>query len=83
MAQRKESDYNPCGCRFDPWLCLVEQGSGVVMSCGGLQTRLGSHVAVVVAQAAVALIRPLAWELPYAVDAALKSKYIYIYIYIR
>ena len=29
---------------------------------------LGSHVAV-------ALIRPLAWELPYASDAALKSTY--------
>ena len=30
---------------------------------------LGSHVAV----AAVALIQPLAWELPHAKDAALKS----------
>ena len=33
--------------------------------------------------AAVALLLPLAWELPYAVGAALKSKkYIYLYIYI-
>ena len=32
-------------------------------------------------QEAVALIRPLAWELPYAMGAALNAK-IYIYIYI-
>ena len=36
------------------------------------QARLGSCVAVAVA--AVDLIRTLAWELPYAVDVALKSK---------
>ena len=38
---------------------------------------LGSSVAVALVQgspAAVALIRPLAWELPYAMSAALKSK---------
>ena len=39
------------------------------------QTWLGSRVAVVVVRpAAVALIRPLAWELPYAMGAALKRQ---------
>ena len=39
------------------------------------QTRLGSPIAVVVCRlAAVAPIRPLAWELPYALSVALKSK---------
>ena len=41
------------------------------------QTWLGSCVAVAVAVArsvATALIRPLAWELPYAAGVALKSK---------
>ena len=37
--------------------------------------------------AATALIQPLAWERPYAANAALKrkkkKKYIYIYIYIK
>ena len=38
------------------------------------QTRLGSHLAVAVAQpAAVALVWPLAWELPYTEDIALKK----------
>ena len=36
------------------------------------QERLRSAIAVAVA--AAALIHPLAWELPYASDAALKSK---------
>ena len=42
-----------------------------------LQTGLGSSVAVAVAQGwwlATVLIRPLAWEPPYAKGAALKSK---------
>ena len=34
--------------------------------------RLGSHIAVAVA--ATALIRPLAWELPYAMGVGLKKK---------
>ena len=36
--------------------------------------RLGSGIAVAVAVAAAAPNRPLAWEPPYAVGAALKSK---------
>ena len=40
-----------------------------------MQTWLGSHLAVAVARpAAVVLIQPLAWKLPYATSAALKSK---------
>ena len=40
----------------------------------GSKTWFGSCVAVAVAVAAAALIQPLAWELPYAADAALKKK---------
>ena len=36
--------------------------------------RLGSLIAVAVVAAAVALIQPLAWALPHASGAALKSK---------
>ena len=48
------------------------QGSNIAVSCGvghrhGLDPML-------LWQAAVALIRPLSWELPYAVGVALKSK---------
>ena len=40
-----------------------------------LQMQLGSHIAMaVVRAAAVALTRPLAWELPNAKGEALKSK---------
>ena len=43
------------------------------MSCG-LQKWLGSGIAMAVAQSpATALIRPLAWKLPYASGAALKT----------
>ena len=45
------------------------RGSGIAMS------RCNSDpVLLCLELAAVALIQPLAWELPYAVDAALKSK---------
>jgi len=39
------------------------------LSCR-LKTRLGSCIAVAVVEASGTLIQPLAWELPYAVDAA-------------
>ena len=29
-----EPDYDPRGCGFDPWPCLVGWGSHVAMSCG-------------------------------------------------
>ena len=50
--------------------------SGSRIQCGcelwcGLQVWLGSYMAVAVA---VALIRPLAWELPYAAGKAKKKK---------
>ena len=48
--------------------------------------RLGSHVAVAVVyrSAAVALIGPLAWELPYAMGMALKrQKKIFLMIIIK
>ena len=58
--------------RFDPWPCSV--GQGVAGSCGvGHKMWLGWSVAVAVALVGtVASIRPLAWELPFAV--ALKKK---------
>ena len=47
----------------------------MVGSCGRSQTQLRSDVALAVVEAgSCALIQPLAWELPYAADAALKSK---------
>ena len=52
------------------------QGSGVAMSCG-VGLRRGSDPALLWLWhrlVAVAPIRPLAWEPPHAMDAALKSK---------
>ena len=52
------------------------QGSSVAMSCG-IGHRGGSGPALLwlwLWQPATAPIRPLAWKLPYAVGAALKSK---------
>ena len=50
------------------------EGSGVAMSCG-VGRRHGSETCVAVAVvAAVATIRPLAWEPPYASGAALKGQ---------
>ena len=52
------------------------QGSSVPMSCG-IGHRGGSGPALLwlwLWQPATAPIRPLAWKLPYAVGAALKSK---------
>ena len=51
-------------------------GCGLAMSCG-VGHRHGSDLALLWLRqrlAAVAPIRPLAWELPYAAGAALKSK---------
>ena len=67
-----ESNWEPRGFGFDPWPRSVCWGSGVAMSCGvgqrcGLDPGLLWH-----RPAATALIRPLAWEPPYAVGAALE-----------
>ena len=55
------------------------------MSCG-VGHRHGSDLAAV-AVTAVAPVRPLAWESPYAAGAALKEKEkeknIYIYVYVK
>ena len=54
----------------------VGQGSGIAVSCG-VGHKLGSdpmQLLMWCRPVAVALIRPLAWELPYAAGAALKRK---------
>ena len=59
---------------FDPWPWSVGKGFGVAVSCG-VDRRHGSDPALLwlwFRLAAVALIGPLAWELPYAVGVALK-----------
>ena len=49
-------------------------GSGVAVSCG-IGSRHSSYLVLLWPRlAAVALIQPLAWELPYAVGVALKSQ---------
>ena len=51
-------------------------GSGVAVSCG-VDRRLGSHPTLLwlwLRPVATAPIRPLAWEPPYAVSAALGGK---------
>ena len=56
------------------------QGSGIAVSCG-VGHRSGSALALLwLWLAAVAPIRPLAWELPYATGSALKSEKIKIKI---
>ena len=47
----------------------------LLQAVGRSQMRLGSGIAVAVAQSSgTALIQPLTWELPYAAGAALKKK---------
>ena len=67
-----ESDQEPRGCGFNPWPCSAGYGSGTAMSCG-VGRRHGSDPALLCLwrrPAATALIRPLAWESPYASGAA-------------
>ena len=59
-------------CGFDFWPRSVGQGSSIAMRCG-VGRRRGSNPALLWL-AAVALIRPLAREPPYAMSATLKSK---------
>ena len=64
------------GCRFDPWLPSVGQGSGIAMSYG-VSHRLSSDPVLLwlwYRPAAVAPIWSLAWDLPCAAGAALKSQ---------
>ena len=55
---RNKSNQEPLGCGFDPWPCSVDYRSSVAVILSGVvplwyrsQTRLGSRVAVAVAQA--------------------------------
>ena len=64
------------GCKFDPWLCSVGEGSGIAMSYG-VGRRCGLDPALLwlwCRPAATAPIQPLAWEAPYTLSAALKRK---------
>ena len=75
-----ESHSETSGSRFNPWPCSVGYGSSVAMNCGvGYRCgyRHGSDLVLLWLWrrlAAVALIRPLAWEPLYAAGMALKSK---------
>ena len=61
---------------FHPWPCSVDQGSGVGLSCvvGHRCSSDPTWLWLWCRPVAVALIRPLAWELPYATGVVLKSK---------
>ena len=59
-----------------PGLAQVGKGSSVALSCG-VSHRCSSDPPLLrlwCRTAAVALVRPLAWELPYAVGADLEKK---------
>ena len=61
---------------MNPWPRSVGLGSSVTMNCG-VVCRHGSDPVLLwlwCRLAAVALIQPLAWELPYATGVTLKSK---------
>ena len=73
---RRESGWYPGGCGFDAWLRSLGWGSGVAVSCG-VGRRRGSDPTWLwlwYRSVAAAPIRPLAWELPNAMGASLKSK---------
>ena len=70
-----EPNQYPGGGGFDPWPRSVGQGSGIAMSCG-VGCRCSSDPPLLWLWhrlVAVALIRSLAWEPPYAAGVALKS----------
>ena len=59
---------------FDTWPCLVGGASGIALRCGA-GCRRGSDPALLWSRSAAAVpIQPLAWELPNAESADLKSK---------
>ena len=73
---RKESTRNHEVAGSIPGQSMPGQGSGIAMSCGvGHRCGLDPELQWLWRRtAAVALIRPLAWEPPHAAGAALKSK---------
>ena len=75
-AKKKAKTEVPIGCGFDTWPRSVGYGSGVAVSCG-VVSRNGSDPMLLwlwCRQAAIAPIRPLAWQPPYAAGVALKKK---------
>ena len=71
-----ETNQYPWGCRYDPWPRSVGLGTGVAVSCG-VGCRCGLDLVLPGLWYRVATptpIQPLAWELPHAAGAALKSK---------
>ena len=76
VAQQKRICLVSMRIRFDPRPCSVGLRSSVTTS-RGIGRRQGADPVLLwlwPRPAAVALIQPLAWELPYAVGAALKTK---------
>ena len=66
---------------FDPWLCAVGWGSSIAVSHGvGSRYGSGPELWLWCRLAALAPIQPLAWEVPYALGAALKKAKIIIII---
>ena len=76
VAQQKQIQLVSMVCRFNPWPHSVGWESGIAMSSGIIR-RCGLDPALLWLwhrRAAVAPIRPLVWELPYATGAALKRQ---------
>ena len=59
--------------RFDPWPRSVGSGSGVAAACD-IDHKSSLCLALLWLERRPALIRPLAWKLPYASGVALKRK---------
>ena len=76
MEQQKRIRLESLRMWVHPWLLSVGLGSGFAVSCG-VGRRCGSDPALLWLwhrPAAVAQIRPLALQLPYALGVALKKK---------
>ena len=76
MAQWKQIQLVSMRMRFDPWPHSVGWESSIAVSCGVGCRRASDPELLWLWRRpeATALIRPLAWELPYAAGAALKRK---------
>ena len=69
-----ESNWESWGWGVNPWSRSVGWGSGVAVSCGIGHRHHSDPVLLWLWPAVTAPIGPLAWELPYATGADLKSK---------